>query len=127
MDWYNMHATVLPSPSFSVFRISIRYPSCGLYMSFSLSKNPFLSCPPFLHFLLLPLQFLFNFPKPYSNSELIVYSLDLGLGSLESGGKEVAEVVGGLVEVVAHPVGAEALGDDVEVKAVKIDMLASFI
>lgn len=79
-----------------------------------------------LSFPFLPLLSTFlNFPCP--SPKPTAYSLELGLGSLQSGGKEIAEVVGGLVEVVAHPVGTEALGNDVEVEAVKVSLVSIFI
>ena len=46
--------------------------------------------------------------------------LDLGLGRLQRGHQHVAHVVGSLVEVVAHLVAAQALGDDVEVEAERV-------
>lgn len=47
--------------------------------------------------------------------------LQLRLGSLNGGHQEVPHVTGGLVEVKAHPLASEALGDDVEVDAVRVD------
>ena len=41
----------------------------------------------------------------------------LGLGG-KIGHQHVADVAGGLVEVVAHALGADALADDVEIEAV---------
>ena len=43
--------------------------------------------------------------------------LELGLGRLQRGHQQIADVAGGLVEVEAHPVAAQSLGDDVEVYA----------
>ena len=108
MDWYK-HACY---GTCSLFFFILLYPPlaadsmclCFPYPKMTLSYPSFQFVPSFLLLLF--------------SSALTVYSLELGLGSLESGGEEVAEVVGGLVEVVAHPVGAEALGDDVEVEAV---------
>ena len=44
-------------------------------------------------------------------------ALKLGLGALERGQQELAHVVGGLVDVVAHPGAPLLLGNDVEVQA----------
>jgi hypothetical protein len=43
--------------------------------------------------------------------------LELGLGRLERVHQHVADIVGRLVEVVAHLVAAQTLGNDVEVEA----------
>ena len=91
-------------------------PSRGFYGSFFLIQKPFA-------FLSFPSSSFFHHHQP-AVPRLKAYSLDLGLGGLEGGGKEVAEVVGGLVEVVAHAVRAEALGDNVEVEAVYTRQLA---
>ena len=44
-------------------------------------------------------------------------ALELGLGALERGQQELAHLVGGLVDVVAHPGAPLLLGNDVEVQA----------
>lgn len=43
--------------------------------------------------------------------------LQLGLGGLEGRGKQVAHVACGLVEVEAHAIAAETLGNNVKVDA----------
>jgi hypothetical protein len=44
--------------------------------------------------------------------------LKLGLGGLESRHQKIAHLVGGLIEVEAHPVASETLGQVVDVVAV---------
>ncbi len=55
-------------------------------------------------------------------ANFVMCSLQLGLGGLEGGGEEVAHVGGGLVEVEAHAVAAETLGDNVEVDASQLSV-----
>jgi hypothetical protein len=59
--------------------------------------------------------------KPLSqhSTKLPHASLELSLRSLERRQHQLADIASGLVQIVAHLVAAETLGDDVEVDAVQ--------